>query len=102
MKAAPAHGFIDDTAVVMDLYRGQCRSAHNRSRQEAQRDAVFVIEGDYRTWMRVLSGASPPLTMLMRGELHLRKGSLIKLIPFTQSAQELLKCAQHVPFETEG
>lgn len=101
MKAAPAHGFNEDTAVIMDLYRGQCRSAHNRGALEAYAEAAFVIEGDYHTWMRVLAGAAPPLTMLMRGELHLRKGSLIRLIPFTQSAQELLKCAQRIPVATD-
>lgn len=101
MKAAPARGFSEDTAVIMDLYRGHCRSAHNRSAPEACAEAAFVIEGDYHTWMRVLAGAAPPLTMLVRGELHLRKGSLIRLIPFTQSAQELLKCAQRIPIAND-
>jgi putative sterol carrier protein len=99
MKAAPAQGFLDDTAVLMDLHKGVCRSAHSLPAAAALQQAAFVIEGDHRTWLRVLGGAAPPLIMLMRGDLHLKKGSLIRLLPFTQSAQELLHSAQRVPWE---
>jgi len=99
MKAAPAHGFDHDSAVVMDLLKGECRSAHSVTIGQAHAQAVFVIEGDYRAWMKVMRGEAAPLGMLVRGELQLKKGMMVRLLPYTQSAQELLACAQRVPWE---
>jgi WS/DGAT/MGAT family acyltransferase len=99
MQPSPKNGFTEAAAVLMDLHKGDCRSAHALPLEEAQSKAAFIIEGSYRAWMRVLRGESPPLVMLARGDLHLKKGSLVKLLPFTQSAQELLHSAQRVPWE---
>ncbi len=99
MKAAPAHGFDHDTAVVMDLLKGECRSAHSVTVGQAHAQSAFVIEGDHRAWMKVMRGEAAPLGMLVRGELQLKKGMMVRLLPFTQSAQELLVCAQRVPWE---
>jgi putative sterol carrier protein len=46
--------------------------------------------------MEVLSGRTPPLVMIMRGKLRLKKGSITRLLPFTQSAQELIRSAQMI------
>ncbi|MBZ0306789.1 MAG: WS/DGAT domain-containing protein, partial [Anaerolineae bacterium] len=97
MQADARNGFPQPTAVLLDLYKGECRSAHNLSAYEARRDAAFVIEGDYKNWMVALSGQTPPLMMLMTRKLKLTKGSLTKLMPFTQSAQELITSAQAIP-----
>lgn len=98
MEAAPSRGFETPAAVWFDLYRGVCRSARALSPQEAARAANFVIDGSYSAWMDVLSGRSAPLTMLTNGRLKLTKGALLRLLPHTHSASELVRCAQRVPW----
>ncbi len=102
MEAAPDHGFESPAAVWLDLYRGICRSAHALSPQDAMRDAAFVIQGTYICWMDVLSGKAAPLVMLTNGRLKLRKGALLRLLPHTRSAGELVRCAQRVPYISES
>lgn len=96
IHASPAHDALTPTAVLLDLHRGDCRAAHNLPVKLAVDKATFVIEGDYANWLRVLNGEADPLKMLMRGALKLRKGSMLRLMPFTQSAQELVRSAQHI------
>ena len=96
IEANPRFGFPKATAVLMDLHRGICRDAHNVPVEEAMAKAAFVIQADYDNWMKVLSGKAQPLVMLMRGGLRLKKGSMTRLMPFTQSAQELVHSAQSV------
>lgn len=96
IKASPTDGFPEDAAVLLDLYHGKCREAHRLPLFQVEREAAFIIEGDYRSWMKVLGGKAQPLTMLMRGKLKLKKGSMSKLMPFTKSAQELVNCARGI------
>ncbi|MBI5668607.1 MAG: wax ester/triacylglycerol synthase family O-acyltransferase [Chloroflexi bacterium] len=96
MKASPRHGFPRDSAVWLDLHKGVCRAAKSIQPHEADRLSAFVIEGDYATWMDVLGGRAQPLVMIMRGKLRLKKGSITRLLPFTQSAQELIHSAQAI------
>jgi WS/DGAT/MGAT family acyltransferase len=98
METAPRHGFDAPAAVLMDLHRGECRSARALPLQEALKSAAFVIQGNYGAWMDVLHGRSAPLVMLSTGRLLLRKGSLLRLMPHTRSAGELVRCAQRVPW----
>jgi putative sterol carrier protein len=87
-------------AVLLDLHQGDCRDARSLPVYEATQRAAFAIEGDHHAWMRVLHGEVAPLAALMRGDLRLAKGSLLKLLPFTQSAEQLVMSAQRVPLET--
>jgi len=96
MKASPANGFPKDVAVILDLHKGNCRDARALTIDEAMHEASYVIEGNYGSWMKVLSGQAQPLGMIMRGQLRLKKGSLPGLLPYTKSAQELIKCAQKI------
>jgi putative sterol carrier protein len=96
MEAAPEYGYDTTTAVWLDLYRGVCRSARALSPQEALREATFVIQGTYAAWMDALSGRAAPLVMLTNGRLKLKKGALLRLLPHTRSAGELVRCAQRV------
>ncbi len=96
MKAAPANGFPRDVAVILDLHKGKCKDARALTVNEATSEANYVIEGNYGSWMKVLSGQGQPLGMIMRGQLRLKKGSLPGLLPYTKSAQELIKCAQKI------
>lgn len=90
---------LDDEAVLLDLFRGDCRSVESVSAQEATTLANFIIEGNIATWQDVLSGKLQPLMGIMSGKLKLRKGSIGKLLPFTKAAVDLVNSAQSV--ETE-
>jgi WS/DGAT/MGAT family acyltransferase len=94
LKAAPEYGYPNATAVSLDLYRGECRAARNVTYRQAISESTFALEGDYHTWDKLLRGEASPVAMLMNGNLRLRKGSITRLAPFAESAQELLKSAQ--------
>ncbi len=96
MKASPANGYPKDCAVILDLHKGKCKDARALTIDEAMHEASYVIEGNYGSWMKVLSGQAQPLGMIMRGQLRLKKGGLPGLLPYTKSAQELIKCAQDI------
>jgi WS/DGAT/MGAT family acyltransferase len=98
MQAAPNHGFATPAAVYLDLHKGDCRQAKAMTEAEAMKSASFVIQGDYSAWIEALSGKSSPLAMLSTGRLRLKKGSMFALLPHTRSANELVKCAQKVPY----
>jgi WS/DGAT/MGAT family acyltransferase len=99
INAAPRYGFDEPVAVLLDLHRGECRSARSLSLQQVMRVANFVIQGDYGTWTDVLKGRAAPLVALTTGRLHLKKGTMLRLVPYTRSANELVRCAQCVPYE---
>ena len=96
MQASARDGYPKAVAVLLDLHKGVCRDAHTLDPKDAYKDASFVIEGDHRNWMYLLSGQGKPLPMLMRGKLKLKKGSVSKLMPYSKSAQELLNSAQMI------
>lgn len=96
MRASPRDGYPSGSAVLLDLHKGECRAAHNVTVEEALSRAEYVIEGDYPSWIGVLTGHTSPLMLIIRGKLRLRKGALNKLMPFTQSAQELVASAQRI------
>lgn len=96
LRAAPEHGYPHATAVSLDLYRGECRAARSLSYRQAISESAFALEGDYHTWVKLLRGEASPVTMLMNGTLKLRKGSVTRLVPYAESAQELLRSAQFV------
>ena len=90
---------LDDKAIVLDLYEGQCRSVAHVSATEAVPLANFIIEGNEAVWQNVLSGKLAPLMGIMSGKLKLSKGSIGKLLPFTKAAIDLVNSAQTL--ETE-
>lgn len=96
MNAAPVAGYPEARAVLLDLHEGKCRRAQSIAPLMAEKMATFVLEGSYQSWREILDGKAAPLPMIMRGRLKLKKGSLRKLLPYTRSAQELVKCAMQV------
>ncbi|HRE46726.1 MAG TPA: wax ester/triacylglycerol synthase family O-acyltransferase [Aggregatilineales bacterium] len=96
LHATPEEDYPEAVAVILDLHKGECRAARALTPAEAKGEAAFVIEGDFATWSDVLKGKAAPLALIMRGKLRLVKGSMPRLLPFTQSAQELLNCAKNI------
>jgi len=96
MHPSPQNGYSEASAILLDLYRGKCRSANALPVAEARNQAKFVLEGDYDNWIKVLRGEAQPIPMIVRNKLMLVKGSMFSLLPFTKSAQELVNCAQKI------
>jgi ribonucleoside-diphosphate reductase beta chain len=95
MDADPARGIHSDTAVVLDLERGSCRSAEIMPAGVA--DAEFVLRGDYAAWREIVEGALDPMTALLRNRLRLEQGSLARLALHASAARALAACAAEVP-----
>ncbi len=93
------HADGEESAILVDLWRGACRSAQRVLPSEAMTQATFVIYGEEAAWQEVLGGHIQPLMAIMRGKLKLQKGSLAKLMPYTKAAIELVSSAQTVPTE---
>ncbi|HEU4743528.1 MAG TPA: Fis family transcriptional regulator [Meiothermus sp.] len=96
LRADPAAGIPEDRAVLLDLWHGECRGAKAVKLDEAMKEAQYVIEGDSHIWQEILEGRAEPLMSVMRGRLHLKKGSISALAPYVKAAQELVKTAQKV------
>lgn len=89
----------EESAILIDIWRGECRGARRVVADDAMAQATFVIYGEEEVWREVLSGQIQPLMAIMRGKLKLQKGSLAKLMPYTKAAIELVNSAQTLPTE---
>lgn len=85
--------------VLLELLHGTCLNATSLTGDAAKAGAAFAIEADQATWQEVLGGKLAPLMGIMRGRLKLSKGSIGKLLPYTQAATELVASAQTLPTE---
>lgn len=98
LEADPALGIEEDRAIVLDLYRGECREARLATRDEL--DGVpYVISADAYTWKQVVDGRLDPLAAMLRGKLKIVKGNMAVLAGYVTAAKELVNSAQQV--ETE-
>ena len=94
MDPAPALGYPDAVAILLDLRHGECRAA--RALSPSALRAPFVVRGDYATWKEIMRGALDPVTGIMRKRLRLA-GSLATLIMHVRAAKALVACAASVP-----
>ncbi|PZN12790.1 MAG: Fis family transcriptional regulator [Bacillota bacterium] len=98
LEAEPSLGIEEDRAIVLDLYRGECRDARLATRDEL--DGVpYVISADAYTWKQVVDGRLDPLAAMLRGKLKIVKGNMAVLAGYVTAAKELVNSAQQV--ETE-
>jgi putative sterol carrier protein len=95
MAADPAHGIMEDRAVLLDAHRGHCRGA--RVATEADIEAAsFVFRADAATWKRLLAGEVEPVAAIMAGKLKLTKGSLMTLAKYAKAATAMVAAAGEV------
>jgi putative sterol carrier protein len=92
VKARPAIGIPDDTAMVLDLHAGRCREAQMTTAAQAQ-SADFVIVAEYERWREVLSGQMDPTKAMMQNKLKLEKGHLPTIVKFVIASKELVRSA---------
>jgi len=105
MSADPAHGILEDRAVLVDAHRGHCRGARVASEADIE-SATFVFRADAATWKRLLSGDVEPVAAVMQGKLRLTKGSLMTLAKYARAATAMVAAAGEVggtfPASTAG
>lgn len=98
MTADAAAGQPAERRVLLDLYRGVCRTAREATPGD-EAPARYVLAGSPQTWTQVLTGHLSPVIALLTGKLTLSKGSLLELMPHVALARELVAAAAAV--ETE-
>jgi len=93
-----------DMAILLDVDRGQCRSADYMEASQAEAGAKFVIQGSYERWAELIQTGQDPVKALMQGKFKLAKGHLPTLIRYVESSKQLLVSAREVPsqFRHEG
>ncbi len=92
MTPDPAYGIETPRAVWADLWHGRCREARV-AREGDEAGADYVLEGPAAVWYDLLTGRSNPLAAILRGQLRLTKGNLMRLLPFTRAARLLVEHA---------
>ena len=101
LDRAPALGYDEDTAMLVELEAGECRRAELVD--AGSLDAPFVIAGPYEVWKEVVRGKLDPIAAIMRRQMRL-KGSIATLVQHLGTAKALVESASLVPtrFPDEG
>ncbi len=92
MGADASLGIAEERAVFLDLYEGACRGTRVAT-DEDRASAPFVLRAEAASWRRILSGATDPVSAVMRGELRLERGSLMAMAMYAPAAREMLAAA---------
>lgn len=79
----------------LDLWHGKSRD-YKYVEDPDNFEAAFVITATYENWKKVLKGELNPVTGMMTRKLKV-KGSLSKILRYTNAALALLKAVQSVP-----
>lgn len=87
---------IAGSAVVLDLYEGECRSA-TRIEGPGPFEADYVIRGVAANWKALLIKEIFPVPAIMGGQLQLVKGATMSLMTQMSAAQALLDEAGALP-----
>ena len=96
VKADPAIGIPEDTALWLDVGEGACRSATLMAATEAEA-AAFVIVADYARWKAVIKKEVDPIKAMMQGKLKLTKGHMPTIVKYVNSSRELVESTTRVP-----
>lgn len=95
LPAQPDIGVPEDVGILLDLDRGECRSARLVPRDEAQR-SPFVLTAEYRYWKQIIKKELGPIAGIMQRKVALQ-GSLPIVVRFIKSAEALVDAATRVP-----
>ena len=95
LPAQPDIGVPEDVGILLDLDRGDCRSARLVPRHEAQ-GAPFVLTAEYRYWKQIIKKELGPIAGIMQRKVALQ-GSLPIVVRFIKSAEALVDAATRVP-----
>jgi putative sterol carrier protein len=95
LQAAPHLGFPHDVALLLHLRAGKCHSATVLPARDELR-AEYVLRAPYPTWKALVRGQLEPGAALLRGRVHLTRGSLPRLVVHARAARALVRCAADV------
>jgi putative sterol carrier protein len=95
VRKDPAIGLADDTAMWLDLDRGECKAARVVGSAEAAK-APFCITGEYARWKSVMKRELDPIKGMMQKKLEL-KGQMTTIVRFVNASKELVEAATRVP-----
>ena len=96
VKADPALGIPEDTALWLDVNGGECRESTLMSATQAEAGAAFVIVADYARWKSVIKKELDPIKGMMQGKLKLTKGHMPTIVKYVQSSRELVNTTSRV------
>ena len=96
VRARPELGIERDTAMILDLHEGECRSAEMIDGEGAEDAAEFVIYADFERWREVLSGEVDPTKAMMQNKLKLEKGHLPTIVKFVLASKQLVLSATNI------
>ena len=95
VKADAALGIPEDTALWLDIDRGECRECKLCPATEAQ-SAPFVIVADYARWKLVIKKELDPIKGMMQVKLKLTKGHMPTIVKYVNSSRELVETTSRV------
>src|SRR5262245_53489757 len=96
VKADPALGISEDTAMWLDVDRGSCKECKLIPASQAD-GAAFVIVADHARWKSVIKKELDPIKGMMQGKLKLTKGHMPTIVKYVQSSRELVETTSKVP-----
>jgi len=91
----PEDGLKEEVIFYMDLWHGECRSAHIVADEKEQKPE-FHIRAPLSKWRRVIEKKLDPIQGLVTRQLKLR-GNLMKIMKAPKAAMELVNCCTLVP-----
>jgi putative sterol carrier protein len=96
VKADPALGIAEDTAMWLDVHGGECRECTLMPASKADA-AAFIIVADHARWKSVIKKELDPIKGMMQGKLKLTKGHMPTIVKYVQSSRELVETTSKVP-----
>jgi putative sterol carrier protein len=91
----PEGGLKERVVAYMDLWHGQCRSAHIVT-DESERSPEFTIRAPLGKWRKIIEKRLNPIQGMLTGQLKVR-GNMTKIVKSPKSAIELVNCCTLVP-----
>ncbi len=88
-------GRIEERAVFLDLFDGECREARVATAEDMER-VPYILSAELKIWKRLMDSALEPLVGIMKGHLKLVRGSVGSLLPYASAAKELVAAALRV------
>lgn len=87
-------GLEEPVTIYMDLWHGKCRQAYFVENGSAN-EAAFSLIGNYKDYLRILSGELNPMQALLTRKLnvHGNMGLLMRSVP---TVLDFVRCAQEV------
>jgi len=90
----PGDGLEEPVKIYFDLWHGKCRQAYFVEKG-VEKDADFILNGNYKDYIRILTGDLHPMQAMLTRKLNFRgnMGLLMRNVP---TVLDFVRCAQDV------